>query len=100
MFITFLSLVFVLNLLDLYLTRKGVKEGYLVEMNPLMDKLLRNKKIIPFKVIIGLLFVVLLWLGRGTAVAQVGVRLVALVYLYVLGLHIYCIREHRKEERK
>ena len=99
MFIILLITIFILNLLDLYFTKKGIREGYLEEANPLMDRLLRSGKAIPFKLLAAIVFVVVLWIGRGSFIARLGVGLVVFVYSYILKLHICYIREHKREVR-
>ena len=94
-----LFLIFGLDVVDLVLTLKGIREGYLEEDNPLMEKIVRNRKLVAFlKLVVGTAFVVVLWIGRKYLLAKIGASFVLTVYLYILALHIRFIIQSKREE--
>ena len=95
-----LSLIFCLNIADLVLTLKGIKEGYLEEANPLLRKIIERKKLVIFlKLSAGIAFVIAAWIGRKYLLTKIGAGLVLTVYLYILTLHVRFIQKSKMGDR-
>ena len=80
-----------LNLFDAYFTYIGVAQGYLEELNPIMDYLLDTGPFFFFacKIILVLLASIFLYLRQAHTLARRVVWCGCVLYLGIAGLHIF-----------
>lgn len=83
-------LLFVLNVLDAFLTLYWVRHGYASEGNHLMATLLElgNLPFILVKVAIGIVAAFSFWNWKEFRLARFGLSIALVMYVFVMGIHL------------